>query len=50
MTLAEHVALWGERKLHTRKHECRRPLGTPRQRWEDNTKMDLKEVEWEGVD
>jgi hypothetical protein len=24
----------------------RRPLGRPRHRWEDNIKMDLKEVGW----
>jgi hypothetical protein len=26
------------------KPEGRRPLGRPRRRWEDNTKMDLREV------
>ena len=26
----------------------KRPLGRPRRRWEDNIKMDLHEVEWEG--
>jgi hypothetical protein len=25
-------------------------FGSPRQRWEDNIKVDLKEVEWESVD
>jgi hypothetical protein len=30
--------------------EGRRPLGKPRRRWEDNIKMDLREVEWEGID
>jgi hypothetical protein len=29
--------------------EERRPLGRPRRRWEDNTKMYLKEVGW-GMD
>jgi hypothetical protein len=29
------------------KPEGRRPLGRPRRRWEDNTKMDLLEVGWE---
>jgi hypothetical protein len=29
--------------------EGRRPLGRPRRRWEDNIKMDLQEVEWDGV-
>jgi hypothetical protein len=32
------------------KPEGRRPLGRPRRRWEDNTKMDLREVVWGGVD
>jgi len=27
----------------------RKPLGRPRHRWEDNTKMDLKEIGWKGV-
>jgi hypothetical protein len=26
--------------------EGKRPLGAPRYRWEDNIKMDLKEVGW----
>jgi hypothetical protein len=30
--------------------EGRRPLGRPRRRWEDNIKMILQEVEWDGVD
>jgi hypothetical protein len=30
--------------------EGKRPLGTPRQRWVDNTKMDLGEMGWEGMD
>ena len=29
----------------------KRPLERPRRRWEDNSKMDLQEVEWErGLD
>jgi hypothetical protein len=28
------------------KPERRRPLGRPRRRWEDNIKMDLREVGW----
>jgi hypothetical protein len=28
------------------KLEAKRPLGTPRSRWEDNIKMDLQEVGW----
>jgi hypothetical protein len=30
------------------KPEGKRPLGRPRHRWEDNIKMDLKEVGWGG--
>jgi hypothetical protein len=30
--------------------EGRSPLGRPRRRWEDNIKMDLQEVGWEGMD
>ena len=32
------------------KPEGRRPLGRPRQRWEDNIKMDLQEVGCGGMD
>ena len=33
-----------------RKPEGKRPLGRPRRRWEDNIKMDLKEVGCGGMD
>jgi len=32
------------------KPEGKRPLGRPMRRWEDNIKMDLQEVECEGMD
>jgi hypothetical protein len=32
------------------KTEGERPLGRPRRRWEDNTKMDLQEVRCGGMD
>jgi hypothetical protein len=32
------------------KPEGRRPLGRTRRRWEDNIKMDLREVGWRGMD
>jgi len=32
------------------KPEGKRPLGRPRRRWEDNIKMDLKEVGCGGLD
>jgi hypothetical protein len=45
-----HVARMGERRGAYRalegKPEGRRPLGRPRRRWEDNIKMDLREVGW----
>ena len=43
----------GERKGIYRvlvgKPERKRSLGRPRSRWEDNIKMDLQEVEYEGM-
>jgi hypothetical protein len=49
-----HVALIGKRGdvygLLVGKPEGKRPLGRPRLRWEDNIKMDLKEVGCEGMD
>jgi len=48
MRWAGHVALmWEGRGVHrvlVGKHEEKRPLGRPRRRWEDNIKMDLREV------
>jgi hypothetical protein len=32
------------------KPEGKRPLVRPRRRWEDNIKMDLREIGWGGVD
>jgi hypothetical protein len=45
---AGHVARMGERRgaygVLVGKPEGRRSLGRPRRRWEDNIKMDLREV------
>jgi hypothetical protein len=45
MRWAEHIACMGEIRVVYRvlveKPEGKRPLGTPRHRWEDNIKMDL---------
>jgi hypothetical protein len=30
--------------------EGKRPLGTPRRRWVDKIKMDLREIGWNGMD
>jgi hypothetical protein len=32
------------------KTEGERPLEKPRRRWEDNIRMDIREIDWEGVD
>ena len=52
MRWAGHVARMGEgRGVHrvlVRKHEGNIPLGRPRHRWEDNIKIDLREVEGGG--
>ena len=49
-----HVARMGERRGVYRvlvwKPEGKRPLGRPRRRWQDNTKMDLQEVGCGSVD
>ena len=34
----------GVHKVLVGKREGKRPLGTPRRRWEDNIKMDLEKV------
>jgi hypothetical protein len=32
------------------KPEGKRPLGRPRRRWEDNIRMDFREIGWGGMD
>jgi hypothetical protein len=32
------------------KPEGRRPLGRPRRKWEDNIRMDLREIGWGSMD
>ena len=54
MRWAGHVARMGERRGVYRvlvgKPGGKRPLGRPRRRWEDNIKMDLKEMRCESMD
>jgi hypothetical protein len=54
MRLAGHVARLGEVRgaynIFIGRHEWRRPLGRPRRRWEDNIKMDLREMVFGDVD
>jgi hypothetical protein len=45
--MAGHIACVGEVRMHrvlVRKPEGKRPLGGPRHTWEDNTRMDLREI------
>jgi len=54
MRWAWHVKRMGERRGLNRvlvgKSEGKRPLGKPRRRWVDNTKMDLQEVGGVGIE
>jgi hypothetical protein len=54
MKWAGHVALTGEVRgaynILVRWPEGRRPLGRPKRRWEDNIKMDLREIGFGDVD
>jgi hypothetical protein len=49
-----HAARMGEKRnacrILVRKPEGKRPRGRPRRRWVDNTKMDLREIGWDGMD
>jgi hypothetical protein len=42
--------LTGHVEILIGKPEGKRPLGRPRLRWEDNIRMELREIGWEGVD
>jgi hypothetical protein len=54
MRWAGHVArMWEKRNAYrilVGKTEDKRPLGTPRRRWVDKIKMDLREIGWDGMD
>jgi hypothetical protein len=54
MIWAGHVARMGEvrgaYKILVGRPEGRRPLGRPRRRWEDNIKIDLREIGFGVVD
>jgi hypothetical protein len=53
MRWAGHVSRMGEKMIAYRilegKPEGKRPLERPRRRWVDKMKMDLREIEWDGV-
>jgi hypothetical protein len=48
--IGEHVARMGNRRGACRsvvdRLDGKKPLGSPRRRWEGNIKMDLQEVGW----
>jgi hypothetical protein len=54
MTCAGHVACMGAKRNAHRalvgKSEGKRPLGRSRHRWEGNIKIDLRELQWGGMD
>jgi hypothetical protein len=54
MRWAEHVARTREKtntyRMLMGKPEGKRALGRPRHRWDDNIKMDLREIGWGGMD
>jgi hypothetical protein len=51
---AEYVAKMEEERTAYRilvgKPGGKRPLGRPRHRWVDNSKMDFREIGWDGMD
>jgi hypothetical protein len=53
LTNARHVAQMRDKRNACRilvgKPEGKRPLERPRRRWLDNIKMDLREIEWDGM-
>jgi hypothetical protein len=49
MRWAGHVALWGKGTYRILGKPEGKRLGRPRYGWEDNIKMDLQEVEWQGM-
>jgi hypothetical protein len=53
MRWAGHVARMGEERVFYRvlvgRPEVKRPLGKPRRRWEDNFKMDVREIGIDGA-
>jgi hypothetical protein len=36
-------------RILVEKPEVKIPLGRPRRRWVDNIKMDLREIQWDGM-
>jgi hypothetical protein len=53
MRWTEHVARMGRRGMYAgfwwESQKEKRLLGRPKRRWEDNIKMDLREIGWGGM-
>jgi hypothetical protein len=49
MRWASYVARMGRGRVLVGRLEGKRPLGRPRRRWEDNIKMDLREIGIDGA-
>jgi hypothetical protein len=47
---AEDIFIRSEVRYSGRKPERNRPDGRPRRMWEDNIRMDLREIQWEIMD
>jgi hypothetical protein len=45
-----HLPSYHAYRILVGKPEGKRPLGRPRMNWLDNIKVDLREIEWDGVD
>jgi hypothetical protein len=41
---------WNAYRILVGKPEGKRPVGRPRRRWEDNVKLDLREIGWDDMD
>jgi hypothetical protein len=41
---------WNTYRILVGMSEGKRPLGRPRRRWVEDIKMDLREIEWDGMD
>jgi hypothetical protein len=42
--------LWNAYRILVGKPEGKRPLGRRRRRWVDDIKIDLRGIEWDGID
>jgi hypothetical protein len=54
MGMGRECSTYGEKRnaymISVGKPKRKKPLGRPRRRWEDNIKMDLREIGWGGMD